>query len=192
MEIAAKEGSVTCWVQAVRRGDEDSASLLWKRYFNSLMATARSRMGTLPQETYDEEDAAISTFRVVFRKLQEGGYPELSDRDELWQLMLKIIVRKISHRVQYEFASKRGGMAAKLTRVDESTIACPDSSEVAMEYQSLLAKLEDSNLEQVAVLKLEGYTHEEIATKLNRTRRTIQRMLVLIRAILSENFDSDC
>lgn len=189
MSIANPENSVTSWIQAVRVGDEDSARLLWERYFVSLMRIARSRMGTLPRATYDEEDATISTFRVLCRRLQEGGYPELSDRTELWQLMLTVIMRKINHRAQYESAEKRGSLPSQFSRVDESMIPCPDSSQIALEYQMLLAKLNDCNLEKIAVLKLDGYTNEEIALKINRTRRTVQRMLDLIRAILREDID---
>ena len=189
MTLEHMENSVTSWIQAVRVGDEDSARLLWDRYFDSLMRIARSRMGTLPRATYDEEDAAISTFRVLCRRLQEGGYPELSDRNDLWQLMLTVIMRKIGHRAQYEFAEKRGGLTKEFSQVDESMIPCANTAEVAIEYQLLLAKLNDCNLERVAVLKLEGFTNEEIAVKLNRTRRTVQRMLDLIREILQEDFE---
>jgi hypothetical protein len=189
MSTAQTENSVTSWIHAVRVGDEDSARQLWNRYFDRLMAIARSRMSTLPRATYDEEDAAISTFRVLCKRLQEGGYPELSDRNELWQLMLTVILRKIGHRAQYESAEKRGSLASEFSRVDETLISCPDSSQIAMEYQLLLAKLDDCNLERVAVLKLEGFTNDEIAVKLNRTRRTVQRMLDLIREILRDDFD---
>ena len=49
--------------------------------------------------------------------------------------------------------------------------------------------LGDVNLEQVAVWKLEGFTNEEIALNLNRTRRTVQRMLNLVRELWQEELD---
>jgi len=43
--------------------------------------------------------------------------------------------------------------------------------------------LNDPELEKVAVLKLEGYSNDEVAQELGYTRRTIQRMLNLIRVL---------
>ena len=92
--------SISLWIQAVRAGNEDAANELWQRYFSQLMKVARSRMATLPRAAYDEEDAAISTFRVLCQQLREGNYPDLADRDELWRLMLKVLLRKVSRRVE--------------------------------------------------------------------------------------------
>jgi DNA-binding transcriptional regulator LsrR (DeoR family) len=51
---------------------------------------------------------------------------------------------------------------------------------MAEECQQLFDLLQDESLVKVAVLKLEGWTNEEIATELGYTRRTIQRMLATI------------
>ncbi|MFO0943195.1 MAG: ECF-type sigma factor [Pirellulales bacterium] len=58
--------------------------------------------------------------------------------------------------------------------------------EISQECFELINMLGDPNLEQVAMLKFEGYTNDEIADKLNKTRRTIQRMLKLIRDLWQE------
>ena len=142
-------------------------------------------MGTIPTSTYDAEDAAISTFRVLYQKLKAGDYPDLSDRDEFWRLLLMVAVRKISRRVEYENSLKRSHSGGKID-LDESVIADRNSSEVAIETQALLSKLNDPNLERVVTLKLDGYTNEEIAIAINRTRRTVQRMLDLIRDLWRE------
>lgn len=182
------QNSITRWINATRAGDELAAAELWNRYFHQLMQMARARMSRMPRESYDEEDAAISTFRVLCIKLRDGGYPDLASRDELWQLMLKVLARKIIRRVDYESAAKRpSGLSqavvslspggAKLEVVDDQLV----SAAVAEECEQLFAKLNDPHLEQLVLWKLDGYTNEEIASKMNRTRRTVQRMLTLIR-----------
>jgi DNA-directed RNA polymerase specialized sigma24 family protein len=178
------EITVTKWIAALRQGDDASAKELWHRYFQRLMNFARSRMGAISKAVYDEEDAAISTFRVLCENLKTGKYPDIADGDEFWRLMLTVAVRKISRRVEYESAAKRCDSSAN--RVDESLALAKESNQVAIEYQELLSKLNDPNLERVAVLKLDGYTNEEIATAINRTRRTVQRMLDLIRDLWRE------
>ena len=99
--------------------------------------------------------------------------------------MLTVILRKIGRRAQYEKAKKRD---THDSRGEASIIECPDSAEVALEYEFLISKLNHCDLEKVALLKLEGFTNDEIATKICRTRRTVQRMLELIREILREDF----
>ena len=45
----------------------------------------------------------------------------------------------------------------------------------------LFDQLDDDQLRQIAVHKLEGYTNEEIASKINRALPTVERRLRLIR-----------
>jgi len=178
------EQSVTLWISAVRRGEDEATHRLWQRYFEQLLRQARRRMSNLPRTTYNEEDAALSTFDVLCAKLREGCYPNLSDRDELWQLMLTVLARKIGRRADYEHAEKRailrtsGGYEQTVCMAEAPRSA---SQQAVLECQELLSRLGDDNLERVALWKLEGYTNDEIADKLNRTRRTVQRMLELIR-----------
>ena len=179
---------MTKWIAALRHGDEASAKELWNLYFQRLMNFARSRMGAISTTVYDEEDAAISTFRVLCENLKSGKYPDIADGDEFWRLMLTVAVRKISRRMEYESAAKRSG-STNLDRIDESLAIARDASSMAIEYQELLSKLNDPNLERVAILKLDGYTNEEIATTINRTRRTVQRMLDLIRDLWREELN---
>ena len=49
------------------------------------------------------------------------------------------------------------------------------------EGQRLLEALEDEKLQQIALWKLEGYTNDEIAEKLDLTTRSIERKLQRIR-----------
>ncbi len=178
--IMPSEHSVTSWIAAVRTGDSLAAEQLWGRYFHQLMVQARRRMSNVSKGSYDEEDAALSTFHILCKKLNEGEYPSVSDRQELWQLMLKVLVRKIGTRVRYQAAAKRlpNNISSSIS-VEELPAATPQ--EISQECFELIASLKDPNLERVALLKFEGYSNEEIAEKLQRTRRTIQRMLNLIR-----------
>jgi DNA-directed RNA polymerase specialized sigma24 family protein len=59
------------------------------------------------------------------------------------------------------------------------------SIEVMMEdqCQAMLKALRDPALEAVVLLKLEGYSNVEIAEKMKYSRRTIQRMLELVKDI---------
>ncbi len=185
----ADENSVTQWIHAVRRGDQAYAEKLFLLYFSRLTSFTQSRMRSFSQATYDAEDAAISTFRVLFQNLEEGRYTELDDREEFWHLILKIASRKINRRVEYETAAKRTLDFAIASRIEPENVIDPSAPQIGLESERLLRMLGDVNLEQVAVWKLEGFTNEEIALKLNRTRRTVQRMLNLVRELWQEELD---
>ena len=58
------------------------------------------------------------------------------------------------------------------------------------EGQRLLGALEDPKLRQVALWKLESYTNDEIAEKLQLTTRSVERKLQRIREIWSEVLDT--
>ena len=55
------------------------------------------------------------------------------------------------------------------------------SAMVAEECRQLLNNLRDESLRQVALLKMEGYTNDEIVERLGCARRTVARKLVVIR-----------
>ncbi|KAA1262029.1 ECF sigma factor [Rubripirellula obstinata] len=189
-----EENSVSIWISAVREGDSVAANALWSRYFEQLLQQARHRMSRLPRSVYDEEDAAISTFRVLCEKLREGAYPELAGRDEIWHLLLTMLVRKVNRRAEYEKAEKRQ-QPVGLTHEHADSIPCLKwnalTAQSAEDCRQLLSLLGDENLERVAIWKLEGFTNDEIATKLNRSRRTVQRMLGLIRETWSAGMPDD-
>jgi DNA-directed RNA polymerase specialized sigma24 family protein len=54
----------------------------------------------------------------------------------------------------------------------------------------LLDLLNDSELRQIAVWKMEGYTSDEIAQKLQCVTRTVERKLRLIRKLWEAEFAS--
>jgi hypothetical protein len=76
----ADRGSVTFWVDAVPAGDQEAASQLRRRYFESLVQLARSKFQSRARGAADEEDVALSAcdsatrlgcgLRSVARKLE--------------------------------------------------------------------------------------------------------------------------
>ncbi len=58
------------------------------------------------------------------------------------------------------------------------------------EGQRLLQSLEDKKLRQIAIWKLESYTNDEIAEKLQLTTRSVERKLQRIREIWSQVIDT--
>ena len=144
----------------------------------------------IPCRAADEEDVALSAFDSFCRAAEQGRFPRLSDRNDLWQLLVMITLRKAADLADHEGRGKRDwrklgdgdpeALAALLSREPDPAFA----AEVAEECRRLLDRLEDAQLRSIALRKLEGDTNEEIAAKLGCSLATVERRLRLIRKIL--------
>src|SRR5262245_24676301 len=104
-------GSVTCWLGNLRDGDLAAAQPLWERYFSRLVAVARGRLKRMRHGSggEDEEDAALSAFNSFCDGAARGRFPQLTDRDDLWRLLVVITARKAMAQAHRERRKKRGG-----------------------------------------------------------------------------------
>jgi len=193
------EGSVTQWIHQLQAGDRAAAQELWNRYFQRLVGLARCKLQGAQRRAADEEDVVLSAFESFFRGAEQGRFPRLDDRDNLWRLLVVITERKAWNLVQHERRQKRGG--GEMRR--ESGLADGEDSpaeaginefasreptpemaaQVAGECRRLLELLGDATLRSVAVWKMEGYTNAEIADKLGCVPVTVERKLQLIRRV---------
>lgn len=194
----SSDTSVTGWIRQLKAGNRDAARNLWDRYFQRLVGLARKKLQGRARRMADEEDVALSAFDSFCQGAETGQFPQLTDRASLWPLLVVITARKASNLIQHENRQKRGGGAV----LGEEALAGLDSNspggfdqllgqeptpefavQVAEEYERLLAILGDEQLQAVARWKIEGFTNEEIAAKLNCVPRTIERKLHTIRSI---------
>src|SRR6266567_2255344 len=102
-------GSVTHWISQIKVGDPAAVQQLWEGYFQRLVRLARKKLKGTPRRAADEEDVALSAFDSFCRGAAQGRFPQLSDRDDLWQLLAVITARKAIDLVQHERRQKRGG-----------------------------------------------------------------------------------
>ena len=192
--MAPDEGSVTLGIGALRAGDATAARELWRRYFEALVRLARARLRA--RAVADEEDVALSAFDSFYAGLARGRFPGIADRYDLWRLLVTMTARKAVNQHRRESRQKRGGGRV----VRESALAAGPESEadamaqvigaepspefaaqVAEECGRLLDDLPDESLRLVALMKMEGYTNDEIADRLGCDPRTVTRKLKLIR-----------
>jgi DNA-directed RNA polymerase specialized sigma24 family protein len=188
------EGSVSQWLNQLKSGDPDAAQKLWDRYFGRLAGLARLKLRDTPLRTANEEDVAVSAFASFFYGVENGKFPDLNDRDNLWNLLVVITIRKSARFLRRQSQQKRGGdlsAAHVTTRAGLEEILSREPSpefaaEMAEECRRLLDRLGDPGLETIALWKMEGYTNEEIAAELGCAPRSVERKLRLIRGIWME------
>lgn len=183
----SKSLSVTRWIEELEKGDAAAAELLWQYLESRLLSLANKRVGF--SISYDENDVALDAFATLCDGIQKGKY-ELDDRNALWSLLAVITINGARKRARNENRQRRGGNYSKTKRNDQTLKALssnehsPDVSFFAREEcERLLSMLPDDGLKRLVVLKVDGYTNDEIAEIFDCTRRSIQRRLNLVREI---------
>lgn len=203
------DGSVTHWIMDLKAGDSDAASEIWKRYFQRLIALARDKLRKLNhKQALDGEDVAQSAFISLCDGATHGRFDKLSDRDDLWRLLVVITSRKAADlnlrnhrlkrgggRVVQENELVRPGIADSFADAPLNAIADDEptpafAAMLAEEYANRLAMLPKPELRQIAVLRMQGYTNEEIAAQLGCAVRTVARRLDWIRAYFKDGDDT--
>lgn len=192
--------SDTFWLQRLKVGELDAARPLWERYFHRLLGLARKRLAGSSRSAADEEDVALNAFDSFCRGAAGGKFAQLEDRHDLWQVLAVITARKAARQSQSERAQKRGGGKVE----SESTLAEEDASNAlgiqhfaaddptpelmaiaTEEFERMLSLLTDESLREVALARLEGFSHAEIAARLGCHVRSVERKVRQIRELWS-------
>ena len=136
----------------------------------------------------------------TFLRRAKGGEFQLEDSEGLWRLLCAITLTKIREQTRYHLRKKRGLdqelHAAALPGQDsvasfdiEAAGPTPaEAAEFADQFQQLLASLDEEE-RQIVDLKLQEFTHEEVAEKLACSERTVRRVIKRIQTRLARVFD---
>jgi DNA-directed RNA polymerase specialized sigma24 family protein len=185
-------GSVTTWIGLLQAGEEQAAQRL------CLIELARARLQGASRQVSDEEDVALSAFHTFYQAVANKQVPQLNNRDDLWRTLVLITAGKAVDERRRQQTQKRGGDRSSGGRPAdlpdwqalEAVIGSePDpafAAQMADEFQALFARLADDRLREISLLKLEGYTNEEIAERLRCSPRSVTRRLTVIRRVWSE------
>ena len=173
-------GSVTGWVESLKRGDIEAAEKIWERLFKRLCR--RISPSTQMLRMYDDEDIAICAFTEFFQAVQDGRFKNLADRNELWSLLATIAVRKSYDCQKYETAARRGGGLARHRledlQIESNPFATTDLAGQAFDVLSEIEQsLDDEGLCEVLRLKVQGLDNKEIALQMGCSLRTVQYMV---------------
>jgi DNA-directed RNA polymerase specialized sigma24 family protein len=199
-------GSVTAWIRQLKAGRRNAIQKLWEGYFRRLVAVARKKLQGAPRQEADEEDVALSAFNSFCRCAEEGRFAQLDDRDDLWQLLVLVTVRKALNQRRRALSPGQGGgkvqNASALPALDPDVDGPLFAQQIGREptphfvaemvdnCRRLLDQLDNDQLRLVAVWKMEGYTNEEIAGKLDRSLSRVEGKLRLIRRIWAKEIAS--
>ena len=187
---ADSTGSVTQVFAQMRAGQGDAPRKLWQQFFPRLSRLAAKTLAGRPQRIADADDAVQSAFASFLQRAGAGQFGDALNRDDLWNVLAVMTVRKSLTQARRERAAKRGGGRV----IDEAGLVGADgdvgrlaelaaqmpSQEFDLRCKELLEMLDDE-MRSFAVLRLLGYRNREIADQFDCTERKVERKLSLIR-----------
>lgn len=189
-------GTITHLFVQLRDGNSDAARKLWGHFAPRMLGLARRTLAGRTQRVADIDDAVQNGFFEFWEQATSGKLTGELNRQNLWNLLATITVRKARKQVERERALKRGGGRVK---GESSVIGGSGGDEFQMDRmlgsmpgadfdlysEELLLQL-DEGLRTVAILRLMQHTNAEIAQELSVSLSTVERKLNLIRRIWSE------
>jgi DNA-directed RNA polymerase specialized sigma24 family protein len=188
-------GSITHWLVQLRKGNRDAAQPIWEKYFCQLVRLARIHLNGSPRRVADEEDVVICAFDSFCRGAEQGRFPKLDDSTDLWRVLVTITERKAINQARNAARKKRSPIGGTIEFVDDEHVQQLSPSpwfcaRVAELFIELISDLRDDQLRSVAILRMEGYSNEEIASKMDCSVRSIERKLAMIRRRWIESNES--
>ena len=192
---------------AVREGNDDAITELWNSYFQRLVRLAATRLPKNLRRTGDEEDIALSAFHSFIAGIRDERFPDLSGPNNLWGLLITLTSRKLNAHLRHQMRQKRGGgavrgesvfadSAGEMNRAGIGAVGqdaqTPDlHAELAEACDELLNQLPDDQLRQIAIMRMDGFLVDEIAERLEISKRAVERRLQLIRKTWSEETEQN-
>ena len=188
----SKSKHVSHWIDLVKDGDSVAANQIWQYYFDRLVRSVRHKLHGQNRAVSDEEDIVLSVFDSFYIAVEKGRFPDLSDRYDLWRLLLRMSARKVVDKRRHDLRQRRGGnveihsldRANDDENVSEAIGNEPTPEMVLMMQESVeqfFSHLGVGQLRDLAGYKLEGYSNAELAKRFDCSERTIERRLHLIR-----------
>jgi RNA polymerase sigma-70 factor (ECF subfamily) len=175
-------------------GDEGAASALFQRYAVRLIACVQAHWSEKLARHLDPEDVVQSAYRRSFSSVRDGRYL-LEHSGDLWRLLVAVALKNVQYPVEDSTgkgAVSRGlslDVARGMTPSNPALVAHdPSPAEVMAVADELehvfhgLAPLEC----RMFLMRLEGFTLDEIAQQMHRSQRTVRRVMDRIKAYLEQ------
>jgi RNA polymerase sigma-70 factor (ECF subfamily) len=171
-----------------RGGQDDASTELYLRYAKRLHALVAAQSSKDLARRVDAEEIVQSVFRTFFRRAAQGHY-SVPAGEEIWKLLLVIALNKVRTAGAYHRAAKRdmrqttGGEAFEYAMETEQDRDEGALTVLRMVIDELLHGMPAAN-RQLIELRIEGYEVAEIAEKVQRSKRTVERVLQGFRSRL--------
>lgn len=189
----ASDSSVTNFFDQLRQGETGAIEQLWSRFLPRLAGLARKTLAGRNLRAVEADDVLQSVLVTFWRRAEHGDFTGVWNRNDLWNLLATITVRKALNEARKERAERRGGGRVvdegAFDNLDQSHGGGLDQQLAVLPTQEFdlwaaeLLQLLDDELREIALLRLMEYTNREIADLLGCTERRIERKFEKIRRL---------
>jgi RNA polymerase sigma factor (sigma-70 family) len=188
-------------IQGLRSGDAQIVREFCAQHGSLLEQLADKHLSSAVQRRVGPDDIAQSVCRTFLRRAQDGQF-QLAGNADMWRLLGAITLTKVREQMRFHLRHRRAlHQEIPLTDASDQTNVSglvpkatdPSGGEMAEfsdQFQQLLASL-DPEERQVLEMKCQECTHEEIATKLGSSVRTVNRILKRVQSHLEKYFAQD-
>ena len=160
-----------------------------------------TRLAGQHRRAVDEEDVDLSAINSFVHAAEAGRLNSVHVQDDLWRVLITILLRKIGALTERQAAEKRG---SGLVRGDSFFDALandhgggfdgvrdpgdPDRfvDELLGECRERMQSLPDATLQKFALRRMEGYEVTEIAAELGVAVATVKLKLARIRQLWAD------
>lgn len=186
--------SVQNLLARVQTGNQEAAAEVYERFARRLIAFARTRLNQRLRQKVDPEDIVQSVFKSFFVR-QAGGEYDVQNADSLWGLLALITIRKCGRKAVHYFAARRdaGRDVGNPADAEASSLWEAVSHEPTPEQAALLTdtverlmQALDPREREILTLSLQGASTAEIAAEVQRSERTVRRVLEFVREELEK------
>lgn len=186
------EESESVWLENVVHLKNDYEADAVSRFSGRLLAFAKSRMPTQLNGRVDPEDVVQSVFRSFFQRNQSGSFV-FEESSDVWRLLAAITYRKVQQTIRHHHRQQRDVTRESVPTDEFSPLV---ESEATASSLTMMEELIDGIIERIPethrsilTLRLENYSIEEIADKVQVSSRTVERALALIRKTATQLLD---
>jgi RNA polymerase sigma-70 factor (ECF subfamily) len=168
-------------LRRLQHGQADASTELYLRYAQRLLALAAAQSSPELARRIDPEDIVQSVFRTFFRRASLGHYT-VPEGEEIWKLLLVIALNKVRATGAFHRAARRdvrrtsGGEAFNHALESEASRDEAALHTLRLVVEELLQDLPEAHRKMIE-LRIEGHEVNEIAMAVQRSKRSVERVL---------------
>jgi RNA polymerase sigma-70 factor (ECF subfamily) len=182
-------------LRRIQQGQSDASTTLYLRYAERLLSIAAAQASPALAQRVDPEDIVQSVFRTFFRRVQLGQY-SVPEGEELWKLLLVIALNKVRASGSFHRAAKRDVKRTAVGGVYDLAVESKSGRDEAalnvlrMVVEDMLQDLPEAH-RKIIEMRIEGHEVNEIATVVQRSKRSVERELQEFRKRLQSALNED-
>jgi hypothetical protein len=185
-------GSVSHWLRGLKAGDRSAVDAIWHRYYERVVQFAERKMKINPDRAVDGEDIAQLAMQRLCLNVSTGRYPDLDDREQLWDLLVVFTLNRIRKHLRACSTLKRSAAEADVLEFRRSQVfsdlRTPEAPTIMADMvQSWLDRLDledpSGQLRQIAIWCMEEISGSEISRILKKRKSFVLQQIRLIRLL---------